>query len=139
MNKLTAKQKRFADYYLACLNASESAVKAGYSKKTAKEIGCENLTKPNIAEYIKKAQDKTANKLEITRETLVRDLTEIKQLALTPTGEYGNLELRNAISAMQEQAKLLGLYAPVETNSKLSIIGSKSNKELRDELDSLRA
>ena len=50
--KLTLKQKAFADYYIELGNATEAAVRAGYSKKTAKAIGSENLTKPAINEYI---------------------------------------------------------------------------------------
>ncbi len=46
-NKLTEKQKRFIDYYIETANATESAKKAGYSSKTAKNIGAENLTKLN--------------------------------------------------------------------------------------------
>ena len=46
-NKLTEKQKRFIDYYVETANATESAKKAGYSFKTAKNIGAENLTKLN--------------------------------------------------------------------------------------------
>lgn len=52
--KLTIKQKRFADEYIISGNATQSAIKAGYSKKTAGVIGDENLKKPNVAEYIKK-------------------------------------------------------------------------------------
>lgn len=50
--KLTPKQKAFADYYIELGNATEAAIKAGYSKKTAKEVGYENLTKPHIKNYI---------------------------------------------------------------------------------------
>jgi phage terminase small subunit len=50
--KLTEKQKRFADYYIETGNATQSAIKAGYSEKTAKVIGNENLTKPYIRSYI---------------------------------------------------------------------------------------
>ena len=50
--KLTLKQKAFADYYIELGNATEAAVRAGYSKKTAKAIGSENLTKPAIKDYI---------------------------------------------------------------------------------------
>lgn len=50
--KLTPKQKAFADYYIESGNAAEAAKRAGYSEKTAKEIGCENLTKPHISAYI---------------------------------------------------------------------------------------
>lgn len=61
--KLTLKQRAFADLFLKLGNATEAAIKAGYSKKTAKEIGCENLTKPNIAKYIKTRQGPREEKL----------------------------------------------------------------------------
>lgn len=50
--KLTPKQKAFADFYIELDNATEAAIKAGYSKRTAKEVGYENLTKPHIKNYI---------------------------------------------------------------------------------------
>lgn len=50
--KLTPKQKAFADYYIECGNATEAAKKAGYSEKTARQIGTENLAKPSISAYI---------------------------------------------------------------------------------------
>lgn len=52
MKDLTVKQKRFADEYIICGNATEAAIKAGYSNKTAAVIGAENLIKPNIKQYI---------------------------------------------------------------------------------------
>lgn len=50
--KLTEKQKRFADHYIETGNAAESAVRAGYSEKTAAEMGYENLNKPHLRQYI---------------------------------------------------------------------------------------
>ncbi len=50
--KLTLKQKRFADEYIISGNATEAAIKAGYSKKTAYSIAEENLKKPDIKSYI---------------------------------------------------------------------------------------
>ena len=50
--KLTEKQKRFCDEYLIDLNATQAAIRAGYSKKTAFTIGNENLKKPYIKNYI---------------------------------------------------------------------------------------
>ena len=50
---MNPKQKIFCDEYLVSLNATEAAIKAGYSKKTARSIGQENLTKPDIKKYIK--------------------------------------------------------------------------------------
>ena len=45
---LTPKQRAFADFYIELGNATEAARRAGYSAKTAKSIGAENLTKPDI-------------------------------------------------------------------------------------------
>lgn len=50
--KLTAKQRLFADEYIKSGNATQSAIKAGYSSKTVRSIGQENLTKPDIKAYI---------------------------------------------------------------------------------------
>lgn len=50
--RMTEKQKKFCDYYIELDNATQAAIRAGYSKKTAKSQGSENLTKPDIAEYI---------------------------------------------------------------------------------------
>lgn len=59
-SKLTEKQKRFIDYYIETANATESAKRAGYSEKTAKNIGAENLTKLNffIQEKLQEKEDK---------------------------------------------------------------------------------
>ena len=58
-NKLTEKQKRFIDYYVETANATESAKRAGYSSKTAKNIGAENLTKLNyfVQERLQQLED----------------------------------------------------------------------------------
>ena len=50
--KLTAKQRLFADEYIKSGNATQSAIKAGYTEKSARFVGAENLTKPNIKAYI---------------------------------------------------------------------------------------
>lgn len=51
-NKLTAKQKRFCEEYMVDGNATQAAIRAGYSFKTARTIGAENLAKPAIKEHI---------------------------------------------------------------------------------------
>lgn len=76
MSKLTEKQKRFADYYIETGNATEAAMRAGYSKKTAKEMGYENLTKPHIKTYIderlKELEDKRIAKADEVLKYLTR-------------------------------------------------------------------
>ena len=59
---LNERQKAFADYYIQTGNATEAAIKAGYSEKTARSIGSENLTKPDISSYIKERLDEQSEK-----------------------------------------------------------------------------
>ena len=73
MTSLTEKQKRFADYYIETGNMTEAAIKAGYSKKTARVIGQENLLKPAIKNYIDE-------KLKELEEKRVASATEVMQL-----------------------------------------------------------
>ncbi|QBL97905.1 terminase small subunit [Exiguobacterium phage vB_EauM-23] len=77
MGKLTAKQKRFCDEYLVDLNATQAAIRAGYSEKTAKEIGCENLTKPHIRDYIDARLNEKERSLIASQEDVLRTLTNI--------------------------------------------------------------
>lgn len=49
---MTEKQKRFADEYLVDLNATQAAIRAGYSENTARQIGQQNLTKLDVRAYI---------------------------------------------------------------------------------------
>ena len=67
---LTPKQQAFADYYIECGNATESAKKAGYSEDTARQIGTENLSKPSISEYI-------AERMEQQNRKRVADANEV--------------------------------------------------------------
>ena len=72
MPKMTEKQKRFCDYYIETLNATEAAKRAGYSQKTAYIIGAENLKKPQIKEYI----DQRLSELESKRVANAQEVLE---------------------------------------------------------------
>ena len=74
--KLTEKQKRFVDEYLIDLNATQAAIRAGYSEKTANEIGAENLGKPSIREAVDAALQVRAKKTQIDAEWVLRRLAE---------------------------------------------------------------
>ena len=68
---MTPKQRAFCDYYLACGNATEAAEKAGYSVKTARSIGAENLTKPDIQKFIAEhSKPKEENRVATAQEVL---------------------------------------------------------------------
>lgn len=74
---LTDKQRLFCQEYMVDLNATQAAIRAGYSEKTAKEIGYENLTKPHIIELISELQNKRSNKVEVTAEKVLKELAKI--------------------------------------------------------------
>jgi phage terminase small subunit len=74
---LSPKQARFVDEYLKDLNATQAAIRAEYSAKTAAIIGFENLRKPNIAAKISEAQKKLAEAAGVTQEWIVEELRKI--------------------------------------------------------------
>lgn len=76
-DKLTLKQKRFADEYIISGNATQSAIKAGYSKKTAGVIAVENLEKPNIKTYIDERLKELDDKAIAKQEEVLQYLTAV--------------------------------------------------------------
>ena len=67
MSKLTEKQKKFVDEYLIDLNATQAAIRAGYSKKTARSIGQRLLTKVDIQKYMQKEQKELQERAFVKR------------------------------------------------------------------------
>jgi phage terminase small subunit len=74
---LTLKQQRFVEEYCVDFNATQSAIRAGYSKRTAYSIGSENLRKPEIREAIQVAQTVASADTKITKEYLINQANEI--------------------------------------------------------------
>lgn len=77
MAKLTEKQKRFAEEYLIDLNATQAAIRAGYSPNTARDIGCENLAKPNIRACIDKEIAERSKRTGINQDRVIRELARL--------------------------------------------------------------
>ena len=77
MAELTDKQKRFAEEYLIDLNATQAAIRAGYSEKTANEIGSQNLAKLDISEYINQKLEEISDKTIADVEEVMRYLTSV--------------------------------------------------------------
>ncbi|MCH1971009.1 terminase small subunit [Muricomes sp. OA1] len=74
---MTKKQKRFAEEYLIDLNATQAAIRAGYSPDTAKEIGCENLTKPNIRACIDREMAERSKRTGVNADRVVMELAKV--------------------------------------------------------------
>ena len=74
---MTAKQQRFCDEYLIDLNATQAAIRAGYSKKTARAIANENFTKPYIKEYIEKRMAEKESELIADQDEVMKYLSAV--------------------------------------------------------------
>lgn len=132
MAKLTAKQQRFCDEYLIDLNATQAAIRAGYSKKTAKQIGRENLTKLDIKAYIdarmaEKEKAMIADQDEVLKylTSVIRDKTDSEAIVVEGIGD-GCSEARivrvkptekDKLKAAELLGKRYGLYTEkIETD-----------------------
>lgn len=99
--KLTQKQRRFIDEYIISGNATQAAIKAGYSKRTARKIGQENLTKPDI-------------KTEIARRNA--EIQSEKTADMTEVMEYLTSVMRGEQTESVATAK--GVFSGVEVSAK---------------------
>ncbi len=124
MSKLTNKQELFCQQYVIDLNATQAAIRANYSEKTAGSIGNENLQKPEIQQRIQEIQKSLGDRLKITQESIIEDLVKIKDRCMqeepvmkydpvekdmVETGEY-KFDSTGALKATESLAKHIGFY-----------------------------
>lgn len=83
MAKLTEKQKKFADYYIELGNATQAAIKAGYSKRTANPIAAQNLAKLSIKTYIEERLAQLASERIMGAQEAVELLSSIARAEIT--------------------------------------------------------
>lgn len=74
---MTKKQKRFAEEYLIDLNATQAAIRAGYSPDTAGSIGSENLKKPEIRAHIDKAMAERSKRTGVNQDRVLLELAKL--------------------------------------------------------------
>lgn len=74
---MNARQKKFCDEYLIDCNATQAAIRAGYSPKTAKSIGNENLTKPDLKAYIDEQLELLHSKRTADAQEVLEYLTSV--------------------------------------------------------------
>lgn len=112
---MTPKQRKFADEYIQSGNATRSVIKAGYSKKTAYSVGSENLTKPDIKNYINKRMNVLSRHNIMDAKEAVETLTsigrgEIKETVVIATPQGVEVvekepDIKTRISAIKEILK----------------------------------
>lgn len=127
---LTPKQQRFVAEYLIDLNATQAAIRAGYSKKTAESIGWENLRKPEIADAVKAGK---ATQLTHADLTATRVLEEYRRLAFVDArgfwNEMGCLKPFSELTA-EQGAALSGFEAIIKN--------AKAGDNLTDEVHKIK-
>lgn len=132
---LKGKQQRFVDEYLIDLNATQAAIRAGYSAKTARQIGEQNLTKFYIANAIKQAIDSRSTETGITAKKVLEDIELIKQHAMKKGYDAQGNEVMNnypaALKACELQGKHVGAWIDkVEVTGAVQVdIAPKLSKE----------
>lgn len=149
--KLTDKQQRFVDEYLIDLNATQAAIRAGYSEKTAQQMGSENLSKPVIQEAIEKAQAERSERTKVTQDYVIKTIVETiercsqaKQvydksggpvMTETPDGDLApayRYDATNVLKGAEMLGKHLGMFTDkVEVSGGLAI---ETISDLMDEL-----
>lgn len=100
--KLTSKQEQFCREYIIDFNATQAAIRAGYSEKTARNIATENLSKPVISEFIDHLKKETAERTEVSADKLT-------DFFKTVMDDYTQ-NVKDRIKAAENLAKRIGYY-----------------------------
>jgi phage terminase small subunit len=90
--ELSAKEKRFVEEYLVDLNGSQAAIRAGYSPRSAGEMACELLTRPQVSDAITKRQNERARRNEVTQDQVIRELCIIAFADMRNYAQWGMTE-----------------------------------------------
>lgn len=104
--KLTGRQKKFCEEYIIDFNGAQAAIRAGYSKRTAKEQATRLLTYAHLQKYLNERKLNLSQKTEVTHE---RVLQEYSRIAFVDIREYYNADgtLKKIIELSEEAAAAL--------------------------------
>ncbi len=106
----SAKQKMFVKEYLVDLNATQAAIRAGYSASTANKTGPKLLVNPGVQVEIQKGMAKRAEKTGLTAEKVLRDINLIKENAMSKNPDGGMIDRPAALKACELEGKHLKLF-----------------------------
>jgi phage terminase small subunit len=118
---LTAKQKIFVQEYLVDLNATQAAIRAGYSPKTANRTASENLSKPDIQAAIHKSMQKREKRVEVNQDYVISKLFEITEKEASDMPE-SDLKYGNKIKAIELLGKHVGAWDRKDDKNKDAVI-----------------
>ena len=119
MPKLTDKQKEFVRQYLVDLNATQAAIRAGYSMKTAYRQGADLLQKTSIREAIEKAQAKRARRVEVTQDYVLSNLVEVVERTM----QRAPVLDRKGEQVTDEEGRAVWMFDAKGANRALELLG----------------
>lgn len=96
---MTSKQERFVEEYLVDLNATQAAIRAGYSPATAGAIGAENLHKPQIRARIDTAMAELSKRTGVNQERVIRELAKVAFVNPTQVIDFESAKLLDTATA----------------------------------------
>lgn len=127
---MTPKQAAFVDEYLIDLNATQAAIRAGYSAKTAGWIGNQQLAKTHISAEIAKRMEDRSKRTEITQDRVLTDIELIKQDAMRKAyDKNGNEAMINHTSALKA-CELQGRHLQMWNDKVALTIETTTDEEL---------
>ena len=106
---MTPKQQLFVDEYLIDLNATQAAIRAGYSKKSARATGAENLTKPDIAAAIAARMKVRSERLDIQADNVLQAIAKIA-FADEQADNAADVKVSDRLAALKLLGEHLGLF-----------------------------
>lgn len=148
---MTAKEQKFCDEYLVDLNATQAAIRAGYSEKTAATIACQNLIKLHISEYIQAKRAKLSEKLELDHQWVLNRFKAISDRCMTaepvliPDGQGGLMESgeykfdsSGSNKATEMIGKHLGFFEQDNKQSKAEVTAPFTDDQVAKIINSFR-
>ena len=132
--ELTDRQARFCEEYLIDLNATQAAIRAGYSEKTAREQAAQNLSKLNIQEKIAELKAERSKRTEITQDSVIQELAAVAR------AEVKGVRAVDKLKALELLGKHLGMFVEryevnaVEIEKRIAEAREQGKKEGTQEL-----
>ena len=118
---MTPRQQRFVEEFLIDLNATQAAIRAGYSPRTARNIASENLAKPDIQEAVAKAKRARSERTEIDAEWVLRELVKLHRRVTQEIRPALHPKTRKQMK--DEEGNLLFVFNSAAATRALELIG----------------
>jgi phage terminase small subunit len=113
---LTPKKARFVEEYLVDLNATGAAIRAGYTKTNASQMGHNLLQEPEVKAAIKEGKAKISERTKVTQDYVIQKLKKIAEMEAGDNASY-RVRVGNQIRALELLGRHVGLFDPKSTSA----------------------